>query len=422
MENDHKLRIALECRVEDLRSGIGSAILALADALSASKVVDQEYTFLIYSDVRSWLEPHIFGPCRLVAFERPKPSRIKGWMKNFTLLRGIWRAFRTKHLTPPQSDGYVESERFDVVHFITQVGYRTSRPSIYQPHDLQHLHYPEFFTKEEFDFREKTYRTLAEQATFVCVQTEWSKEDVIEKLGIERNKVAVVRWGCVIDAYDAITSDNLEAARCGLGTPPEFLFYPAVTWPHKNHECILRALHLLRDKYGRTVHVCFSGRSTEHRAQLEALASQLDIAQQIHYLGFVTPVELQALYLSAKALLYPSKFEGFGLPILEAFRFSLPVICARSSCLPEVAQDAALYFDPELAEELALRIIEVLDDSDRRTDLALRGSRVLSVYSFKKTAAAFQDLYTTIIGRSVPGSPTQPSHEIRGTTAQVEAR
>lgn len=396
MKANRKLRIALECRIDDTRSGVGSAIVALAHALSESEVTDQEYTFIVYSDATAWLEPHIFGPCRLAGVDRPRPSRLKNIFKPVAPLRAIWKRMRTRLLVPPRSDGYVESEHFDVVHFVTQMGYITSCPTIYQPHDLQHLHYPEFFSKEDFDYREKSYRVLCERATFVCVHTEWCKRDVIEKLGIAADKIAVVKWGCVLEAYERPVTEDPEHRNHRLNVPPQFFLYPAVTWPHKNHQCIIRAVKLLLDKYSRNIHVCFTGQSTEYRSHLEALAEQLDVTAQIHYLGFVTTAELQALLAEAVAMIYPSKFEGFGLPILEAFRFSLPVICARSSCLPEVAQDAAIFFDPDSPEQLASCILDMLDNQVIRRECVLRGHKVLSNSSFKRTAAEFQNLYRRV--------------------------
>ena len=95
----------------------------------------------------------------------------------------------------PMSDGYVESRQFDVVHFPTQMGYLTGLPTIYQPWDLQHLHHPQFFTPFEFAQRERLYRAFCDQASYVCVQTEWTKQDLISHYPIQADKVVVVCVG-----------------------------------------------------------------------------------------------------------------------------------------------------------------------------------------------------------------------------------
>lgn len=395
MTAESRLKIGLECRIDDPRSGVGATVSALAQALSESPAADQEYTFIVNRDTR-WLEPHIFGHSKIAYIDRHQPSRAKRSLKGISPLQPLLTAARLRFLTPPKSDGYVEAESFDVVHFLTPAGYRTSCPTIYQPHDLQHLHYPAFFSTDEFRQRDKSYRALCQQAAIVCVHTEWSKQDLIEKMGLPASKIAVVPWGCVFDPQEEILPDQEKLICEKLRVPPTFFLYPAVTWPHKNHVCILRAMQILRDQHGRDTQVCFTGRSTEYRVELDRLVDQLDLGRQVHFLGFLSPGELQALFKRAVAMVYPSKFEGFGLPILEAYRSSLPVICARSSCLPEVAQDGALYFDPDRPEQLAACMLEILDNKKVRIEKQRRGLQIVSGSTFKRVAAEFQKLYRRV--------------------------
>jgi glycosyltransferase involved in cell wall biosynthesis len=393
MTTNRKLRIALECRVEDPRSGVGSAILALAHALSQSTIQDQEYTFIVNAVTKEWLEPYIFGPCRLVAMEKPKASILKSVLGSIAPLRTLWRELRARFFPIPKSDGYVESEHFDLVHFVTPVAYITTCPTIYQPHDLQHLHYPQFFTKTDYRMRERTYRAFCNQAARVCVQTEWSRQDLIKQYGITPEKVITLPWASVFDSYQPPSIQETKAILDKYRLPEQFFFYPAVTWPHKNHEVIIRALHFLKYETGRTVQVCLTGKSTEFRMYLDRIAAELGVADQLHYLGFISPKELQAIFGAATALIFPSKFEGFGLPILEAFHAHLPVISSNASVLPEVAQDGALYFDPYNPTELAKLMEKVLDDPQAREDLIRKAKCVLDRSSIKDTAVSFQVFY-----------------------------
>jgi len=201
MHMDRKLRIALDCRIGDSRQGIGTAVLALAKALSDSKVADQEYTFIVREGMQNWLAPYVYGPCSLAAIPASKSSFFKKALKSIAPLRFVWHKLPTKIYQIPVSDGYVESQEFDVVHFPTQTAYLTDRPTIYQPHDLQHLHYPQFFSKIEFALRERYYRTFCDRASFVCVQAQWTKQDVINRYGIMEEKMVVVPWGSAFQAY-----------------------------------------------------------------------------------------------------------------------------------------------------------------------------------------------------------------------------
>jgi len=376
-------------------------VLALANALSASKSVDQEYTFIVPEALQEWLRPHISGPCQMVCIPLSRLSRLKKTLRAIAPLRFVWAMVGSKIMPIPVS-GSIESREFDLVHFPTPAACRTHLPSIYQPWDLQHLHYPQFFSKAEFVLRERSYRAFCAAATFVCVQTEWSKQDVIEKYGISPAKVVVIRWGSVFDAYAAPSPqakrDTVEKYRL----PRQFFFYPAVTWPHKNHESIIRALYLLKKEHGRTPGVYFTGATTEFRAKLDVIARELGVLDQLHYLGFVTPEELQSVFASATTMVFPSKFEGFGLPILEAFHARLPVLSSNATVLPEVAQDGAAYFDPDSPTELAALMVRSLDDPVFRKSLTHKGSEVLTRFSMRDTATRFQALYARTAGQPSP--------------------
>jgi glycosyltransferase involved in cell wall biosynthesis len=393
MHMERKLRIAVDCRITNSQQGVGTAVITLAKALSDSKVADQEYTFIVREEMQSWLAPYVYGPCRLVGIPASRTSTMKAALRWIVPLRFIWNKLRRAMPHVPVSDGYVESQQFDVVHFPTQAAYLTELPSIFQPHDLQHLHYPQFFSKTEFVLREKYYRAFCGRASYVCVQAEWSRQDVIKHYGLPAYKVVVVPWGSVFDAYTAPSPKARMAARKKYGLPDRFFFYPAVTWPHKNHEAIFRALLVLKTEHSITPHVYFTGSSTGHRKTIDKFARDLDVLEQTHFLGFLSPEELQAIFSVATAMLFPSKFEGFGLPILEAFHAQLPVLSSNATTLPEIAGDAALYFDPDSPSELAALMKTILETSELRQDLIKKGTLRLSHYSINNTAAHFQSLY-----------------------------
>jgi len=396
MHKDRKLRIAIDCRIEDARQGIGTAVIALAKALSESRNVGQEYTFILREGMHDWLSPYVYGPCRSVRVPLSSLQKAKKNFRWITPLRYLWQKAGGGIGQVPLSDGYVEAQGFDLVHFPTQLAYIAGIPSIYQPWDLQHLHYPEYFSKRDFDLRELRYRSFCDQATYVCVQSDWTRGDVVKQYGIPLDKVVVIPWGSVFGAYEAPSAEASLAATEKHRLPSQFFFYPAVTWPHKNHEIILRALHILKNSHGSRTDVYFTGSATARRSTLEQLARELGISDQVHFLGFLSPGELQAVFSSATAMVFPSKFEGFGLPILEAFHARVPVICSNATTLPEVGGDAVLYFDPDDPAELALLMKRILITPELRADLIGKGSLVLQQHGMDKTVAAFQALYERI--------------------------
>jgi glycosyltransferase involved in cell wall biosynthesis len=393
---NRKLRIALECRIDDPFSGVGSAVLSLANALSKSAVQSQEYTFIVHEATKKWLEPHIFGPCRLVAISKPQPSQLKRVLRRLPPLQKLWHRLKSNFINIPASDGFVESNRFDLVHFVSPTAYSTSCPAIYQPWDLQHLHYPEFFSKVDFASRERWYREFCKQAEIICVQAEWTKDDFISHYDIPAEKIEVIPWGSVFEAYKAPSEQEIQDTIKRYSLPSKFFFYPAVTWIHKNHEIILRALKILKHEHGIAPHVYFTGSSNDHRSTLNNLAIGLGVSEQLHFLGFVTATQLQSIYRVATAMLFPSKFEGFGLPILEAFHARLPVLSSNATTLPEVARNGALYFNPDSPAELSDLMKWILNSEELRQDLVNKGALVLSQCSMERTAADFQSLYDRV--------------------------
>jgi glycosyltransferase involved in cell wall biosynthesis len=401
MLTNRKLRVAIDCRISDPQQGVGTAILFLAKALSQSQRSDQEYTFLIREDLVDWLAPYIYGPCRITGLPMTVLPVWKRLLRATPPIRYGWGKLRGRVISVPTSDGYLESQEFNLVHFPTQSAFLTELPSIYQPWDLQHLHYPQFFTSSEILLREKCYRAYCHRAIYVCVQAEWTRQDVIKHYGLPADKVVVVPWGSVFDAYTAPSPEITFATAKKYGLPDRFFFYPAVTWPHKNHEGVLRALQVLKTEHGIAPHVYFTGSSTEYCKVLDKLAQDLGVFEQTHFLGFLTPEELQAIFSLATAMVFASKFEGFGLPILESFHARLPVLSSNATTLPEVAGDAALYFDPDSPSELAALMKAILDTPELRQDLIKKGTLVLSQHSINDTATDFQALYERVAALSL---------------------
>jgi glycosyltransferase involved in cell wall biosynthesis len=400
-----RLRVGIECRIDNFQQGVGTAILSLARDLCGNPGEAEHYTFIIFEDHRDLFSDLPPDRGTIMALPRPALRSIKKSLSRITPLRNCWRLARATLSSLPLSDGTVEREGFDVVHFPTQVGYLTKIPFIYQPWDLQHVHLPQFFSLDERISRNRVYKALCQRARFVSVQTEWGKNDLVCQYGIEANKIEVIPWGSVLNAYPRPEEPDIEATRKKYRLPSQFLFFPAVTWAHKNHELAIRALNELR-KLGEDISLVCTGNRTERYPFLEALARKCNVADRVRFLGFVNPVELQAIYSLATAMIFPSRFEGFGLPVLEAFHSGLPVLCARATVLPEVAGDAALFFDPDDPQEAAQAIRSLIASPGLRAQMVQRGYARASVMTVNRAAEQLRDLYRRAAGIATPALQT----------------
>jgi glycosyltransferase involved in cell wall biosynthesis len=197
---------------------------------------------------------------------------------------------------------------------------------------------------------------------------------------------------------------ELRETRARLELPEAFAYYPAQTWKHKNHLALLDALSLLRDRDGIEVPVVFTGHQNSFHVKIDRKVRSLGLQSQVRFLGYVAPADVQALYMLSRMLVFPSLFEGFGLPVAEAFRRGVAVACSTATCLPEIAGGAAELFDPRSVGEMAAAIRRVWTDPDLRRRLVERGRARGSTFTWRDTAARHRALYRQVAGRRLEDS------------------
>jgi glycosyltransferase involved in cell wall biosynthesis len=297
----------------------------------------------------------------------------------------------------PSSDGTVEKLEADLVHFVLPQAYITAVPSIYQVHDLLHLAFPDLFSKVHRQYREVAYATFARQAHLVVTMTEWGRQQIADGLGIEASRIAVVPWAPVIGQVPTAAGE----AGAAIGSLPDrYLLYPAQTWAHKNHLGLIDALAILRGR-GHTPTVVLTGRETPEFAKARRRMDTLKLHGQVRVLGRVPDSTLIQLYQNATAIVFPSRYEGWGLPIVEAFAFGVPVAASNTTAIPEVAGGAALLFDPEDPGAIADAIERIVDDAALRSDLRARGLARAAALTWHSTADRFRALYRLVGGRTL---------------------
>jgi glycosyltransferase involved in cell wall biosynthesis len=403
------LTVAIDARLEDGRAGgVQQFVIGLASALCALDGGNEDYAFLGRPPEQAWLSQYIAGRGRLLD-ATARPTGIRGIRRvvgdRVPGARWISRRLRRPRASDgvviAATDGTLEAAGIDVVHFTFQGAFTTELPSIYQPWDLQHIHLPQFFTDAQRRWRDAAYRCYSERADVVVVASEWAREDVVRHLGVPASKVAVIGVPPVLGAYPTPDEATIERTRIELALPARFAYYPAQTWPHKNHVRLLEAVAILRDRDGVDIDVICSGIRNAHHAEITRVARRLGLADRVRFVGFVEPLQIQALYRLARFLVFPSLFEGWGLPILEAFSAGTPVACSNVTSLPALVGDAALVFDPRDVDDIARAIERLWQDDDLRATLAARGREVVEGYDWGSTARAFRAHYRAIAGREL---------------------
>ncbi|HEX3561212.1 MAG TPA: glycosyltransferase family 1 protein [Solirubrobacterales bacterium] len=389
-----RLRVCIDARLGEGRfGGVEQVVIGIAAGLSKLTDGDEEFLFLSYPEHDEWLRPYLGGACRIVHPRRGYLSRraravSRGLMER---LPGVGLSFAVR-----PSDGTVERARVDVVHFPFQDAFTTDIPSIYQPHDLQHLHLPELFSPWVRARRERVYRTHSNRAAMVVAMTSWGKRDFIANYDLAPEKVTVVPGGSVLREYPPPTDRDIGELRSRLSLPESFLLYPAQTWPHKNHLRLLEALASIRDEHGVSIPLVCPGKQTDHYRQIQEEIGSLGLEPLTRFPGFVSPLELRALYELATGLVFPSLFEGWGLPVCEAFDAGLPVASSTATGLPDVVGDAGLMFDPDDTQGMAAEVLRLWQDGGLRASLRERGRERAALFSFDRTARLFRAHYRRI--------------------------
>jgi glycosyltransferase involved in cell wall biosynthesis len=296
----------------------------------------------------------------------------------------------------------------EVVHFPYQLAFDTALPTIYEPWDLQHIHLPELFTPEERVWRTAHYGRACRRAHFVVTATEATRKDVASTFGIQTNRIAVVYRDTSLKRAPAPEAERARLLK-RIGVPEAFAFFPAITYPHKNHERLLEALAVMRDSLGVTVPLVMSGRRYPARdAILEEALDRHGLREQARFVGSVDEETLVALYVQARLMVFPSRFEGLGLPLLEAMQYGLPIAASKASCIPEVAADAAAYFDPLDVRAMACTIAGLWENEAARAKLAAHGRVRCADFSWEHATDAYRALYRAAAGREL--TATEATH------------
>jgi len=256
-------------------------------------------------------------------------------------------------------------------------------PLVVTMHDIQQEHFPEYFAPDVLHARRTHYRRSAAKAAVILCDSEFVRRDIHECYGVALDKLVTIYPG--IDETFVPVRDGalLRSISDRYRLPGGYVFYPATPWAHKNHA---RLLHALARLPGVHLVLTASSRGLYRQAELMAIGAELGLASRVHWLGHVPLAHMPALYSMAAALVFPSEFEGFGFPILEAMAVGCPVACANVTSLPEIGGDAVVYFDPRSVEEIVEATRAILSNEQLRRSLIARGFARAKLFSWQVAA------------------------------------
>ncbi|MCQ3811483.1 MAG: glycosyltransferase family 4 protein [Acidimicrobiia bacterium] len=282
--------------------------------------------------------------------------------------------------------------RVDAVHhFGGTVPFVGIRPAVVTVHDLQPLDHPRRFSLIKRQYLRAMLPWSVRRADAIVTVSEFCRSRLVERLGIDPQKVAVLP--APMDIASVASDMRLAAAVPDLSHP--FVLYPAVAYPHKNHEVLLRALGRLAAD-GVDIELVATGGPGPQDKKLDQLAAKLGVGDRWHRLGRIPPAVLDGLFRQAVAMVFPSRYEGYGLPVAEAMARACPVVAAEAGGLPEVVGSGGRLLDPDDDAAWAEAIGAMAQDEYARRELIEAGQSRVRELAALDPAAGLCDLYTKV--------------------------
>ncbi len=283
----------------------------------------------------------------------------------------------------------------DLVHFIMpQQPLFYKRPKVTTIHDMTLVKFRnESEGKVIYPLKQEIFKFLlkrvARTSEITFTDAEFTKDEIMSYANIPAEKIVIAHPSAGTMKKKEITYQSAEGK--------EFIMYTGNTFPYKNIPRLIQShQQLLKDHPD--LHLFIVGKVDENVERLQKEVSDNNY-EQVHFTGFISDEELAWLYKHAKAYVFPSLSEGFGMPALEAMQFDLPVVSSDATVLPEIYGDSVHYFDPEDVDEMTKSIHEVLTDEKLRRTLVKKARKRIKLYSWAKMAKIIHEQYINVLNR-----------------------
>ncbi|MDP2593810.1 MAG: glycosyltransferase family 1 protein [bacterium] len=244
--------------------------------------------------------------------------------------------------------------------------------------DLQFEYFPQNFPASYLSERRADGAYAVERSDRLIAISKYTQKSLEEKYHADPAKMRVIYFA----------PHEIENTPTDIMLPQDFIFYPAALWPHKNHAVLIKALGLLKDTFPALHAVCAGVvKRKDLKKELEEFAEAEGVKDRVLFPGYVESGNLRLLYTKTRALVFPSAFEGFGIPLVEAFQFGVPVIAADNTSITEIVDGAGILVPTGDAQALAQAIERVLTDTTLRDELIHKGHERVKLFSWDTAAA-----------------------------------
>jgi len=335
-------------------------------------------------------------------------------------LAGVPERFEKKRVSPNPFVrlGYdlprrVAQDRPSLLHVQYTAPLVCSAPVVVSVHDVSFLEHPEYFTRFRATQLRVTVRRTVKAAARVLTPSEFSKQRILDAYRLSDDKVVVVPYG-VSSVFRPVAREAAQRSMRTSLPPVPFILTVSDLQPRKNHLGLIAAFEDLIGAHPRLPHhlLMVGKEETWFAPAVRAAAKKSRVADRIHFTGFVDDEELRRLYGACDLFVYPSFYEGFGLPILEAMACGRAVACSSASAMPEVADSAALLFDPSSRQQLVFAMRDLLLNPELRQRMERLGVQRAAMFSWSSSAAKTLEAYYAVAGDASKSALVQKSGSV----------
>jgi glycosyltransferase involved in cell wall biosynthesis len=298
-------------------------------------------------------------------------------------------------------------DRPDLLHVQYTAPLACPVPVVVSVHDVSFLEHPEYFTRDRAMQLQFTVRRTVYRAARILTGSEFSKSSILKVYGdLDEDKVVVVPNAAASEFRPLPREAAMVAVRQRFQIGAPFILSVGDLQPRKNQIGLIRAFARLVRAYPQLKqNLVLAGKETWFADQVHRAARESGVADRIQFCGFVSDDDLLQLYNACDLFVFPSFYEGFGLPALEAMACGRSVVCSHTSALPEVVDGAAILFDPYALDEIVRALADLLLDSELRGRMERLGLQRAAHFSWQKTAQRTLDVFHDVLDKSRAVSP-----------------
>jgi glycosyltransferase involved in cell wall biosynthesis len=386
---NRQITVAIDARLPDQgQGGVLQVLISLSNSLKHVPNESLKKIWIVFEGT-SWWKQIISEDDEIVEVPAPFGGlslHLVNWFPR--LLSRIYplisRLLREKAFL----DDFLYSREVDLVHIPYQDGLHTNLPFVYNPHDLQHFYFPEFFARAQIRHRNRVWRVKCQNSSMVLSASPMVTNDLAKYWEVPLSKIFLLP----IPPPKRVNLGVSDRERY----PSEFCLYPAVSWPHKNHKNLLLAWKILKER-GYAIPLVLTGAETSYSHELYKLVDQLKLTESVFFHGHVSNDDLTWLLAESKLVVIPSLFEAMSLTVWDAQFLQTPVLCSRIDPFPLQVADTAIMFDPHDPLDIANQVLMLWQQPEKQLELVVKANERIENLTEKNYGLAMYGAYLTTL-------------------------